>query len=826
VHDQRVPPSHQYIAFYLYLQEVYRAHAVVHFGTHGTLELLPRRAAGMGPDDFADALLGRMPNINPWILDNLGEATLARRRAYAVLIDHLTPPFEPVKAAAPLRALHEDVEKAMQMEPGPVREAMAGKILAAMRKLGFALDAIRGKEGKEISTLDAEAMKEIDIRLHSLEEERVPRSLHLLGQAPEGPRRQEMLSGILGRSFATKVGGAAAVGALLRCVSGEKRPAEECLPAGGARPEAERKELLESLRSAARADAALDKTPDEIGHTLDALDGKYVLPGPGNDPTRNPAALPTGRNMYALDPEQVPSDAAMIVARKLAADMIEAHKKKHDGVMPRKIAINLNGFETMRDTGVTEGQALALVGVEPVRDERGVVSDVKLIPSEKLGRPRVDVMLAIGGAYRDNFASRVRLLDRAIKMAQASPEAGNVMAENTREAEKKLEAGGMSHDEAARSARLRIFGTAPGQYNTQLLYLLPKSGEWKDRKELADVYRQNMRFAYGEDIWGAQSDAPYAAAMAGTDAVSHVWSSTMMSPLTNHHVYEYLGGLSMAVETATGKKPDALIADTREPDRSRIRDLDEVVSTESSARLLNEGWIKEMEKSGYAGAGHVAAYTENLFGWATSVPGSVDPEVFARVKKIYLDDEGKLGARAWLSQSSPEALLSVTTTLIESSRLGYWKPSDEDKQKLVADYMEQVTKGGPPTGMMGGNNQKLEAYVQQTYAAPGAAIPQATVAAYQARVKAAHAAAEAASRALGAAQAKGAAGAPAAGAPQVEGFAMRKTDPRPEAAPQAIGEGSPGLWAAGSALGIVALAFGAGLARTRPRRRGEARPRR
>jgi cobaltochelatase CobN len=447
---------------------------------------------------------------------------------------------------------------------------------------------------------------------------------------------------------------------------------------------------------------------------------------------------------------------------------------------------------------------------------------VKLISREALGRPRVDVMLAIGGAYRDNFPSRIRLIDKAVKMAQASAEPDNALAANTKEAQQKLEAGGMGHDEAVRSAKLRIFGSAPGQYGTSLLYVLPKSGEWKDRKELAEVYKENMRFAYGEDIWGEQSDAPYAAALSGAEAVSHVWSSSMASPLTNHHVYEYMGGLSMAVESANGgKKPDELIADAREPDRSKIRNLDEVLSTEAASRLLNEGWVKEMQKNGYAGAGHVAAYSENLFGWSTTVPGSIDPEVFEKVKKIYLEDEGKLGTRDWLEKSNPEALMAVTTTLIESARLGYWHPSETEQRKLVADYMEQVAKGGPPTGMMGGNNQKLSDYVQQTYSAPGSTVPKATVAAYEAKVKAARAAAEAASRALGAAQAKGAAGAPAAGAPQVEGFAMRKTEPKPQAAPPEIGEGHPGLWAAGSALGIVALAFGAGISMSKPRRRGD-----
>jgi cobaltochelatase CobN len=471
----------------------------------------------------------------------------------------------------------------------------------------------------------------------------------------------------------------------------------------------------------------------------------------------------------------------------------------------------------MRDTGVTEAQALVLVGAEPVRDERGVVSDVKLLAPEALGRPRVDVVLAISGTYRDDFPSRIRLLDRAIKLAQASPEPDNPLAADTREAAGRLERGGMSHDEAERAARLRIFGQPPGQYGTQLLYLLPRSGEWKDRAEMAEVYRENMRYAYGEDVWGVQADAPYAAALAGTDAVAHVWSSTMMSPLTNHHVYEYLGGLSMAVEQATGKRPDALVADARDASRSRVRDLAEVVSTEGALRLLNDGWVDEMKKSGYAGAGHVAAYTENLFGWATTVPSSVDAAVFERIERMYLEDEGKHGTRAWFEASSPESLLAVTVTLLESARRGYWKPTAEQRQRLAADYMGQVAKNGPPTGMMGGDNRALEALVREAYEAPGSTVPKAAIDAYEAGLKSARAAANAAGTTLAAGLRAGAEGAPAKGARpvEVEGLAMRRA---PSASTATPARGSARAVAA-AAVALVVAAFAAGLARGRPRRR-------
>lgn len=804
VHDSKVPPSHQYVAFYLWLREVYRPHAIVHFGTHGTLELLPRRAAGLGPDDFADALLGTTPNLNPWILDNVAEATLARRRAYAVLIDHLVPPIERTVVGEALRKLHEDCEKLLGLEPGPVREAFRGKLVTAMRAQGFAMDLVPGGT----DTLTDEAARELDLRLHAVVEEQAPRTLHVLGRAPPADRRPRYLAAILGRDAVARMGGPAAAEAMIACATRGGEPAACAARA----PAARRAEVEADLGRAVTLDADLQRAPDEVAHTLDALDGKYVPPGPGNDPVRNPAAIPTGRNLYALDPEQVPTEPAMAVASQVVRQTIDAHVAKH-GRPPRKLAINLNGFETMRDTGVTEAQVLAYVGAEPIRDDRGRVTDVRLVERSKLDRPRVDVVLAISGAYRDNFATRVKLLDKAIRLAQASPEPDNVLAQDTAEALAALLGKGMAPEQAQKLARARIFGQAPGQYGTQILHLVPRSGAWADRKEIAQVYRENMHFAYGEDTWGEPSDDGFTAAMANTDAVSHVWASNMMSPLTNHHVYEYVGGLSLAVTAATGKQPDAIIADVRDPSRPRARDLAEVISTEGAVRLLNPRWIADMKASGYAGGGHVAAYVENLFGWESTVAGSVDSAMFARVEEAYLRDGLEPGTRAWLERDNPDALLDVTTTLVESARRGYYQLDDAGRERLVADYMRQVAERGPPTGMMGGGNEALAEYVRRVSDAPTSKIDRATVAAYRARVEAARRATTTATASLQAAVARTPPLPTRASAPTVEGVKMERVVEAPAPPRRA-------LWiVSGAVLAVVVSSLGFGLVHFRPRPR-------
>lgn len=798
-HDQTIPPSHQYIAFYLWLQREMQPHAVVHFGTHGTLELLPRRAAGLGPEDFADRLLGPLPNINPWILDNVAEATLARRRAYAVLVDHLVPPIEGVDPNAELRTVHEEVDRAVSLEPGAVRDASLARLVDRLTTLGFATDLLDDR------TLDAGELTELDLRFHALLEESAPRSLHVLGVAPNDARRAEFVAAIRGRAFFDRAGDRAAAVALVRCAILEARPSAECLaPHARARHE----ELTADLAACASIDADLARAPDETAHLLDALEGRYVPPGPGNDPIRTRSAIPTGRNLYALDPESVPTEPAMDVAERIVVQTIEAHVAAHERPL-QKIAINLNGFETMRDTGVTEGQILRYIGVEPVRDDQGHVSDVRLIPREELGRARVDVSIAISGAYRDNFASRIRLWDRAVRLAQDSPEEDNPLHAHLAADRAELVRGGMAEAAAERAARHRIFGQPPGQYGTQILALVPHSGAWQDRSEIARVYRENMQFAYGEEAWGEAAPEAYARSLAGVDAVSHVWASNMMSPLTNHHVYEYAGGLSLAVTDANGGvQPDTWIADVRDPNQPRTRALGEVLDTEREVRLFNARWIREMREGGYAGAGHVAAYVENLFGWESTTPGSVPSTAFERVRTTYLEDAE---TRAWLEEANPDALLSVTATLVESMRRGYYTPSDEVRDALVRDYMEQVTEHGPSNGLMAGGNDSLASYVEGLADQPAIAP---VAAAYRARV------AEASRTEAAAAQALEAARARTAEAVRAE---RANSAPRHEVAGMVVRESGP-TWPVGllamSALG--ALVIGGGFA-WRARRGGSQR---
>jgi cobaltochelatase CobN len=408
------------------------------------------------------------------------------------------------------------------------------------------------------------------------------------------------------------------------------------------------------------------------------------------------------------------------------------------------------------------------------------------------------------------------LLDKAVRLAQDAPEEDNPLAQHSREAEASLREKGIEAARAKQLARVRIYGQPPGQYGTQLLYLLPRSGAWGSRDELAAVYRENMRYAYGGGLWGedgAGSDEAYTAALKGTDAVAHTWSSNMMSPLTNHHVYEYLGGLSLAVEQTTGQKPDALIADVRDPNAPRTRALAEVLSTETQVRVLDEQWIRGMKAQGYAGGGHVSAYVENLFGWATTVPGSVDGRVFARVAETYVRDREN---RRWLAEQNPDALLDLTATLLESARRGHWQPTAQERAALVTDYLGQIEKHGMPTGMMGGGNEQLHAFVKETYEAPGSTVPRAAAAAYEQKHEATKGKNESAQRRNATARATREAAAPRDR--EVEGARMRAVPPPTPAPPPPRALRLALLALPTGGLACVVAGFFSGLAAARRRR--------
>jgi cobaltochelatase CobN len=716
LHSRDTPPPHNYLAFYWWLEEQYKADAIVHWGTHGTLELLPGKEAGLSKDCWSDICAGHLPVVNLWITDNLGEATLSRRRSYALLVDHMVPPALNAGLQDDNKTLHDDIHKFRTLEPGLLREEFRKTIAQQARQAGLE-NAIRAEAGQSFSD---DVITRLDDHLHNLYESRTPLRLHVLGEPPSEREMTPYLVNILGEPLLKHL--AATQKSNLESDAHRQedrdRAAKFLESALEGRPEVVlplSPELQKDVEFATEMRGRLLQAGEELSGLITALSGQYVEAGPGPEPIRNPASVPTGRNLYSLNPEEIPSRAAWEVGRKLVDQMLRERR-------PGKIGMDLNGMETMRDFGVMEAQVLYLLGVRPIWNRSNLVVDVELIPQEELKRPRVDVFIAMGGQYKENFPTRVMLIDKAVRLAANASDPANPVRDGVAAVRDRLLKRGFSTARATQFAAARLFGTKPGNMSgTHILYLVPRSGVWDKDDEIASVYTDNMSFVYTEGVWGEKVDGLYEEAIQGTDTVLRVWASNMTSQLSNHHAYEYLGGLSLAVKKLTGKTPAALIADVRDPSGARIRDFEEVLAANFQSELLNRRWIEGMKSHDYAGAGHVAELVKNTFGWSTTRPESVSQQTWNDIYETYLQDRHQLGLDAWFEKTSPHAQQEVIATLLEAARKELWNATPQQIEALSQRYAESVKKHGDSGGLVSGGNARLVNFAGAALTASGKA---------------------------------------------------------------------------------------------------------
>lgn len=715
LHSRDNPPPHNYLAFYWWLEEQYKADAVLHWGTHGSLELLPGKEEGLSKDCWSDICVGHLPVIDLWITDNLGESTLARRRSYAELVDHMVPPAVGAGLKDELKTLHDDIHKFSTLEHGLLREEFRKRISQQARDESLQNIA---KPDPADQPFSDEAIARLDAHQHNLYDSQTPLRLHILGEPPVEEDLMPYLVSILGEHFLEHLSDASDIIRNLRQEKPQQRESAAhflSLALEGNLPDHMKRtsDLEKDIAFAHEMRGKLMQSGQEISGLIRALNGRYIEAGPGPEPIRNPATVPTGRNLYSLNPEEIPNRAAWEVARQLVDDLLRTRQ-------PKKIGMDLNGMETMRDFGVMEGQILYLLGVRPIWNQNNLVIDVELIPSEELKRPRVDVFIAMGGQYKENFPSRVVLLDKAVRLAAAAQETSNPIHDSVTDMEVRLQKKGFSSARAAQFASARIFGTKPGNMTgTNILYLVPRSGVWDNPDEIANVYMDNMSFVYTQEIWGEKIDGLYEEALQGTDTVLRVWASNMTSQLSNHHAYEYLGGLSMAVKKITGKTPEALIADVRNPSGALIRDFEEVLATNLRSELLNKKWIQGMKEHDYAGAGHITEMVKNTFGWSITRPESVTPQTWNDIYETFIKDRHHLGLNEWFERVSPHAQQEIVSTLLEASRKGIWNATREQIEDLSRIYAESVKKHGDSGGLVSGGNTRLVDYTTKALTVGG-----------------------------------------------------------------------------------------------------------
>lgn len=739
IHDKLTCPPHHYVATYLWLQHGLGADALVHFGTHGSEFALPGKSVGLAGTDWPDLVLGDLPNVAPWIVENLGEAMAAKRRAYAVLVGHLPPPAVDGGLADELARLHDELDRFVALPAGALKERFRRQI--GKQVVDQRLDRDLGLAVAADGQFDDQSLQRVDDHLHELAESTTPVSLHTFGQPPPPELLIPHLVSCLREGFRVRLaelgagGGKAdharpAAESLLRhlLVDGAT-PAAAFAAAGIPLPGEEIPESLQrDLELARSLWVGYAATGNELDGLVRALAGRFALPGPGRGPMRNPGVLPTGRNLYSLNPDEVPSRASWELGRQLADDLLAAHRRQH-GRELTKVAFSLSSFATFQDFGVMEAQVLWLLGCEPIWDQKNLVREFRVVPRAELGRPRVDVFLSALSYYRDHLPSRMALLDRAVRAVAACDEDDNQIRRNTATARERLAAAGTPAEALDRLAGARIFGYAPGQASSaSYYYLVERSGSWDTRDELMDVYLDRASHVYTEGAWGEPARAAYEAAAQGTEVVLRTWFDHTTSPLSNKYQWYTGGSLALAIEKVTGKRPEYTFVDVRDEGAPRLVAAEAALLADVRVRLFNRKWLQGMQQEGYAGADQMKVMVSNLFGWETMRQGSVPKDVWDGVVDVLLDDGKQLGMREFFARHNPHAEQGIAELLLEAARKGLWHADEVTLQKVAERFAASRREHGDAGGILQAGRGKVLAFAEAVLAPSAAAEAAASAA--------------------------------------------------------------------------------------------------
>ncbi|MFI6800701.1 cobaltochelatase subunit CobN [Streptosporangium canum] len=703
-HDPDLPPSHHYLAAYRWLADGFGAHAVVHVGKHGNLEWLPGKSAGLSASCGPDAALGDLPLIYPFLVNDPGEGTQAKRRAHATLVDHLVPPMARADTygdMARLEQLLDEHASIAAMDPAklPAIRAQIWTLIQAAR-----LDHDLGIEDRPHDAEFDDFLLHIDGWLCEVKDVQIRDGLHVLGAAPQGATRVDLVLAML-RARQMWAGGEALPGlrealglaedgtagrigtdeaetlarALVEAM--EERAWDPSAAAGaadsvlGAEAEprtgagADRGMVERILRfAAAEVVPRLARTTDEIDAILHALDGGYVPAGPSGSPLRGLInVLPTGRNFYSVDPKAVPSRLAWETGQAMADSLLERYRAD-TGDWPRSVGLSVWGTSAMRTAGDDVAEVLALLGVRPVWDEASRrVTGLEPIPAGELGRPRVDVTVRISGFFRDAFPHVVAMLDDAVRLAAGLEEPGE---QNYVRAH--VLADSQSHGDERR-ATMRIFGSRPGAYGAGLLPLID-SRNWRDDADLAEVYAVWGGFAYGRGVDGVPAREDMETAYRRIAVAAKNVDTREHDIADSDDYFQYHGGMIATVRALTGKAPAAYIGDSTRPDAVRTRTLSEETSRIFRARVVNPRWLAAMRRHGYKGAFELAATVDYLFGYDATT-GVVADWMYDKLAATYvLDPENQ----DFLARSNPWALHGIAERLLEAADRGMWEHPDPD----------------------------------------------------------------------------------------------------------------------------------------------------
>ena len=681
------PPTHQYLAFYHYLKNSFKADAMIHLGRHSTYEFLPRKSVGLTSKDYPYLMVGETPSIYPYIVDGVGEGIQAKRRGQAIMIDHLTPPLAITKLYDDLLQIRQLIESAESASDEIVRKNAIVKIKELINKANLKDEIIKSMDeelkvrGIGFDEVDDEfLLHEVGHYLTQLQEEFMPLGLHTFGE----DWNEE------------------AVNIMLKSMGDE----------------------VDSKTK----DNLIKSPSNELSSLVNALNGGFVPAGKGNDPIRTNEALPTGRNFFALDGSLIPSVVGYEIGVKLAQKVRENPNQD----IRKKEAIILWASDAVRDEGAMIAFGFDLLGIKPVWNSRGILQGIELLPLDEKRVRRYDVIFTGSGLFRDLYASKFALLDKAVLMALDASyndiigkypaltlsldsalkplgelkKAGNEAIEKNsvalnwvEEAREILKQNpNITAQELGKISSMRVFATAPGSYGAGINRLAERSSAWNDRSELADVFIKRMGYSYSQDNQGELATKSFERQLEKVENTYLGRASNLYGLMDNNDTFDYLGGLNLAIEKVTGKQPNSFVIDHANSNNLKITSLETALLSELRGRFLNPQWIKPLMNEGYSGARTMGSeFIEYLWGWQVTSPEIIKDWVWEEVKAVYVDDKLNLKLDEFLSSNHQvQVQTNMLAVMLVAIQKDFWKADEQTQKQLSEKFAKNIIEHGIP----------------------------------------------------------------------------------------------------------------------------------
>jgi len=693
LHDPEVPPTHQYIATYRYIEKIFGADVIVHVGTHGNLEFLPGKSVGLSCDCYPDIGIGDLPHLYIYNSDNPPEGTIAKRRSYAVLVDHMQAVMTDSDLYGELKELEEKIAEynRAKISDGARAHALEHIIISLIEKSNIARE-MKLEKLKESGASFEQILERAHDRISLLYNTQIPDGMHIFGVLPEGERRKEMVRSILrsefrktaaellGKAVTTKMEDLQELDSLCKELVTAMMPSSETEADGdGSSRQNKLRELLESrrLHGNGSLQALQGRVEDlcrrieaskEMQSLLHGFSGGFIEPGPSGLVTKGKIeVLPTGRNFYSLDPEAVPTEAAWMVGRRLADSLIDKYRKDQ-GRLPENVAMFWMAGDVMYADGEQMAQIFHLIGVTPVW-KGAKLKGYRVVPLEDLGRPRIDLTIKSSGIIRDCFYNCIEIIDRAIKEVAALDE--------------PPEMNYLRKHDLENGPTPRIFASRPGTYGNGV-NLAVYASAWKKEKDLSDIFVYWNGYAYGKGFFGEESQDKLMKQLKSVDVTFNKTTTDEKDLFGCCCYFGNHGGMTIAAREISGHKVEAYYGDTRDADHVEVRTLADEVRRVVRTKLLNPKWIEGMKRHGYKGAGDISKRVGRVYGWEATTQ-EVDDWIFDDIARTFVMDEEN---RKFFEENNPWAMEEMSRRLLEAEQRGLWKADPEVLDALKSTYLE------------------------------------------------------------------------------------------------------------------------------------------